>query len=228
MRSRQGLVLIIVAGILGVMTVLATCFVTMAQMERKASQRRVNGTQALLLARSGIEDALARLGAGQDPEAALERYRGEDWDADGILSSREASSQVYRPTAAGTAADRDDCPLVQAMRPSFPARTGTVPSLVMVDGRERGSSGRLSSAPAGSYSLKVLPLGGLYLNGGDPGTPTAAGASPVPPPTTTTSSSASWALWPRRSISRMARSTGLPSPRRTAGTWSTDGPLQGG
>jgi len=70
--------MVVVIGILGIVAVLATCFVTLARLERRASQQRLNGTKALLLARSGIEDALARLSAWQDPEASgsLEGQRG--------------------------------------------------------------------------------------------------------------------------------------------------------
>ncbi len=64
---RRGLALLVVIGILGVLVVLLTAFVTMAQLERRASQQRIHATQALLLARSGMEDAMAKMGAGQDP-----------------------------------------------------------------------------------------------------------------------------------------------------------------
>ncbi len=67
---RRGIVLLVVLGVLGVMVVLATTFVTMATLERRASQQRLHATRAFLLARSGLEDALARISAGQDPEAA--------------------------------------------------------------------------------------------------------------------------------------------------------------
>ncbi len=68
MNPRRGFLLLIVVGILGIVAVLATCFVTLARLERLASQRRTHAVKAYLLARSGIEDALARLSAGQDPE----------------------------------------------------------------------------------------------------------------------------------------------------------------
>ncbi len=80
-RSRpplhNGLALIVAVGILGVLAVLATCFVTMAHLERQASQRRTHATRALLLARSGIEDALARLSSGQDPSTLSNRWMNE-------------------------------------------------------------------------------------------------------------------------------------------------------
>ncbi len=67
MPRKRGLVLLVVIGILGVMTVLATAFVTLARLERRASQQRLETVRAFLLARSGLEDALARISSGQDP-----------------------------------------------------------------------------------------------------------------------------------------------------------------
>ncbi len=73
---RRGLALFVVVGILGVMAVLGTAFALMARLERTASQRRVHATRALLLARSGLEDAVARLSAGQAPASVGGRARG--------------------------------------------------------------------------------------------------------------------------------------------------------
>jgi len=62
----KGLVLLVVIGVLGVLAILGTTFVTMASLERRASQQRIHASRASLLARSGLEDALARLQAGQE------------------------------------------------------------------------------------------------------------------------------------------------------------------
>ena len=90
---RRGLVLVVVVGVLGVLAVLGMAFVTMARLERRASQQRLQASRALLLARSGLEDALARLDMGQDPLDASNRYGGENWDGDaaGLLSALEAA-----------------------------------------------------------------------------------------------------------------------------------------
>ncbi len=180
---RRGLVLVIVVGVLGILVVLGSAFVMMARLERKASQQRVNATRATLLARSGLEDGLARLEAGQDPETASSRYRGENWDgsSDGLLSPGEAAQETYRRTGAGTPADEDACPVQQAMRPSFFTFTTdglANPLLASVDGRLRGISGRLSD---GHYALQVAS-GGLWVNGGDPEAP--ATPPPAAPPGT--------------------------------------------
>jgi hypothetical protein len=129
--------------------------------------QRLYATKAQLLARSGLEDAFARLEAGQDPELPATRYLGEDWDGDGILSSREAGSEVYRPTVADTSA----CPVRHAMRPSFWVAWGGAPDLLTADGKERGYSGRLGGEAGDGYALKVIRRGGLYVNGGDLSSP---------------------------------------------------------
>ena len=168
MRSMRGLALLVVLGVLGVLALLAVAFVTMAQLERKASSQRLNSTKALLLARSGLEDAMARLTAGQDPELGASRYGGEDWDADGIQQADEAAQQVYRPASF----DVDSCPVAQAMRPSFACLPGpgSPPRTVTVDGRRRGYTGLLQGdrlVEGNTYALKDHS-GGIWVNGGDP------------------------------------------------------------
>ena len=70
-KGSRGLALVIVAGVLAILAVLATCFVTLARLERRASERRLDRSRAVLLARSGIEDALARIEVGQDPTPSV-------------------------------------------------------------------------------------------------------------------------------------------------------------
>ena len=167
---RSGLALIIVLGVIGVLAILAMAFVTMAQLERKASQQRLGGTKALLLARSGIEDALARLSAGQDPQDISNAYGGEDWQMDGDQGpgSFDRQQEVYDPGVL----DLEACPVRQALRPSFFKRDALArPALTEVDGRLRGLSGSLSGdfrKDGNAYSLRISPSSGIYLNGGDP------------------------------------------------------------
>ncbi len=166
--NRKALALIIVAGVLGVMTVLGVCFVVLARMERQASQRRTYATKALLLARSGLEDALARLAAGQECHASINAYGGEDWNDDRILNAGvETDGQIYQPSKL----NRNDCPTTQALRPSFCKLIGLNPDLVLMDGRMRGYTGRLaddSSMKGNTYTLNARAGDGLFLNGGDP------------------------------------------------------------
>ncbi len=167
-RQHRGLALIVVVAVLGVLAVLATCFATLARLERCASQQRIHQTQALLLARSGLEDALARLDMGQDALARESGYRGEDWDDDGTLTA-EGTAETYCPGVLNT----QDCPLPFALRPSFfsrdPLRRDAhglqAPARIRVDGLERGSSGSFTSR--GCYALKIEDESGkLCVNGG--------------------------------------------------------------
>ena len=166
---RRGLALLVVVGILGVLMLLAVAFVAMARLERKASQGRTNATRALFLARSGIEDALARIHAGQDPSLLASRYGGEDADlSGGALDADERAQETFRIGVA----DGDLCPVRGALRPSFfvADRATGRPGRVAVGGRMKGYSGCLSGdhAPLGNvYALKVVDESGkINVNGG--------------------------------------------------------------
>lgn len=166
LSSRRGLALLVVMGILAMLAVLGASFVVVSGLERRAARQRIHFSQARLLARSGLEDALARLEMGQDPSAPASAFRGEDWNADGVLNAGpESDGQVLRPALL----DVEACPVAQAMRPSFSVLAAGNPRLVPVSGRERGYSGRL--APDGVedlvYALKVEDESAkLNVNGG--------------------------------------------------------------
>ena len=167
-HRRRGLALILVAGVLAILAVLAAAFVTMAQLERRASQQRLNATKARLLARSGIEDGIARILNGQDPLDASSSYGGEDWNlSGGVLDAFEKSQEVYRRGQA----DREACPARHALRPSFFVDDGgPTPRYQPVDGRQRGYTGLLAGdrgARTNAYALKVVGEDGIYVNGGD-------------------------------------------------------------
>ncbi len=171
---RRGVVLILVIGVLGVLVVLGSTFLVMARLERSASQRRLNATRAALLARSGIEDAMARLCAGQDPSRPSDRYLGEDWDDDGAVTGLEAQAEAYRPGIP----DLDGCPVQHALRPTFfrkspvdlDARGGAAPERLAVEGRSRGYSGLMTQPPgsgSATYSLKIEDESAkINVNGG--------------------------------------------------------------
>ncbi len=61
-RSRRGVVLIVVLGMLTLLALLATAFVTLASVERATARNYLDGVRARLLAQAGVETALARLG----------------------------------------------------------------------------------------------------------------------------------------------------------------------
>jgi len=162
---RRALALLVVLGVLGVMTILALAFVSLAQLERRASQQRTNASKAFFLARSGLEDALARLGMGQDPYFAPSRYAGEDWNANGVRDGIEIPAETYRRGIL----DLEGCPVPQALRPSFAAQNAIGPLLRPVDGRLRGYTGILAgdSAPKGNAWTVKVSSGGFHVNGGD-------------------------------------------------------------
>lgn len=171
---RGGLALVLTVSVLGVLGALSVGFVVLAQTERRSSLHRLHATQAFLLARSGLEDALARLSAGQDPTHPSARFAGEDWDdmPGGLLSSFEAQQERFLPTGAGTPADRETCPVRDAMRPSFFVRAmpTSAPTTQLVQGRLRGLSGflygdRLPGSHA--YALKIEDESAkINVNGG--------------------------------------------------------------
>lgn len=173
-RRMEGLALLLAVGVLAVLGLVATVFVSMTQMERRSSRQRIASAQALLLARSGVEDALARVCSGQDPSEAASRFRGEDWDASDALDGVEVLHEIFAP---GTL-DREACPVRSALRPSFfvrdPASLGAdgrrAPVLNDVDGKLRGRSGTLSQAACFAVriddeSAKIHVNGGLLDDG---------------------------------------------------------------
>lgn len=153
---RPGLALVVVSGTLAVMALLGGAFATLARLERRASAERVLATRALLLARAGLEDATARLAAGQTP-----LYGGEDWAGNGLLDTYNQGQQVFMPAALNTL----DCPVRHALRPSFFARDPLgLPRRISLEGRHRAFSGLL---PEGTYALKVEDESGkIHVNGG--------------------------------------------------------------
>jgi len=163
-----------VIAVLGITTILALCFISMSRLERKASRQRLNATQALLLARSGIEDVLARLASGQDPLMNGTGYAGEDWDASGALNGLEVSAEAFHRGSL----NQGDCPLPCSLRPSFFRRSlrdldafgCPAPALLKVDGFQRGYSGKLGGDPSGTgnaYALKIEDESGkINVNGG--------------------------------------------------------------
>lgn len=164
MTSRRGIALVLATAVLAILGVLATGFATLAQTERRAATQRLMISRAELLARSGVEDAMARVCAGQDPSHAQSRYLGEDHNGSGTLDGPEAGSEV---TGAGIL-NIEDCPLAESQRPSFfvrdPASTAGLPYCRMIQGRARGDSGLIGQA---GYALRVDDESAkLNVNGG--------------------------------------------------------------
>ncbi len=160
--------MIITLGVLGVLLFLTLAFISMARMERRAAQHRTDATRAFLLARSGLEDALARLQAGQDPDFSPIRFRGADRNADGSVSVAE---RAFYPNALSVI----DPSAGRSLRPSWPVLDpiSSLPALL-----PWGYSGRLGPTQPQMYCLKASS-GGFYVNGGDPAVPASVGYNAV-------------------------------------------------
>lgn len=171
-KSRAGLALILAAGVLGVLALLALAFIMVAQLERRAARQRTARSQALLLARSGLEDAWGRLSAGQTASHPQTLFAGEDWDRSGTLNGSEPAAEIFRPGVLNTL----NCPVRASLRPSFhvygkpgivDVNGHRVPALLPVDTRDRGYSGGFRDRREFVYGLKVEDESGkIQVNGG--------------------------------------------------------------
>lgn len=175
---RRGIALLLTSGVLGVLSLLAVAFVVLVHLERRAGRRAFDASKALLLARSGLEDSLARLGTGQDPETDTSRFLGEDHDASGLLDGPEVAAETFGIGALNVA----DCPARGALRPSFYVKDAAsptgLPALAPVDGRMRGRTGQLVPGQ-GTYTLRVSDLNArIHVNGGTPAFPIATPDGP--------------------------------------------------
>ena len=82
---RRGMVLIIVLSVLAVMAILGISLLTLSALERTVTDNHLHQVQARLSARSGVEDAMARLRDGAVLRSAFDQdnewiYRGNDID----------------------------------------------------------------------------------------------------------------------------------------------------
>ena len=80
---RRGMVLIIVLSVLAVMAILGISLLTLSALDRKVTDNHLHQVQARLSARSGVEDAMARLRDGAVLRTAFDAesewlYRGND------------------------------------------------------------------------------------------------------------------------------------------------------
>ncbi len=81
--SRRGMVLIIVLSVLAVMAILGISLLTLSALDRTVTDNHLHQVQARLSARSGVEDAMARLRDGAVLRTAFDAesewlYRGND------------------------------------------------------------------------------------------------------------------------------------------------------
>lgn len=172
----RGAVLIVVLGILFVLTLLATTFANLQQLERSISRNYLDMVRAKLIAMSGVEDATQRIttqletsgvfGRSGAMEARVARFYGDDIDE------------------LGTRADLLNVPLNFAKNPSYaverdldplnPANPQPRPVTLVGPAGKRLQAGFSGAMSAGTYalngdlySLRVTDLQGLiHVNDG--------------------------------------------------------------
>ncbi|MBI2931034.1 MAG: hypothetical protein HYY16_05235 [Planctomycetes bacterium] len=163
-RPRQGAVLVVVLGVLTILALLATTFALIQSTERSVSRSYLDGVRARLLARSGIEDGVARLkdlfpARSFDPANKAWRYYG---------NSLDETQPAF------------DLPLYLAGNPSFahedealqnPSDDRVRPRQVVIERKNLGFSGMMDSGTYGPhadhFALKVTDLSGcLHVNDG--------------------------------------------------------------
>jgi hypothetical protein len=152
-RSRRGTILIIVLGILVLMALLATTFVTLQSIERNVTHNYTDEVRAKLVAQSGVERAVDRLhqiaATGWYPA-----WTGGDssWH---YFGSETDESRAYNLQSSAAEYAKLQTPLEDALNPSFanelddpadpeiqnPADAVTAPRSVKIEGRTTGFSG---------------------------------------------------------------------------------------
>ncbi|MFC1587675.1 hypothetical protein ACFL54_05130 [Planctomycetota bacterium] len=81
-NPRNGIVLLVVLGMLALMSILALAFVSMTRLERAISLNYVDRTRAVLVAESGVEAALARLSGFSGGVLRPEEYEWMQYNPD--------------------------------------------------------------------------------------------------------------------------------------------------
>ncbi|MFC1587664.1 PilX N-terminal domain-containing pilus assembly protein [Planctomycetota bacterium] len=139
---RHGMVLIVVLGVLALMSILAITFVSLTRLERSISKNYVDRTKAIMIAESGIENAIIKIQSFS-----------------GVLSSTELADMTYNPSA-------PEASLQDAEKPSF-AVSQTPPA--GINGTVSGFVGPGTYIAKGDfYKLKVEDESGkLNLNDSD-------------------------------------------------------------
>ncbi|MFC1587781.1 PilX N-terminal domain-containing pilus assembly protein [Planctomycetota bacterium] len=93
LHSRNGIVLIVVLGVLALLSILALTFVSMTRLERSISMNYVERTRAVLAAESGIEAAIARLSGFHGGVLRPEEYEQMQYNPDDRLADLEKAGK---------------------------------------------------------------------------------------------------------------------------------------
>jgi hypothetical protein len=150
-RDRRGVILIVVLGVLTLLVIMATSFVTLQSIERRVTHNYTDHIRAKLAAQSGLESAIAR----------LQGLVARGW----LRGDAEERSWVYygARTLESEPPDRST-PLDRARNPSFaienehpqnPGDAAAEPRRLTIDGTETGLSGTIG----GTYT----PNGDIFL-----------------------------------------------------------------
>lgn len=146
-RSRTGIVLLMVLGVLAIMSVLAMTFVSLSRLERSIARNYVSTVRSQMLTESGIEHAII----------GVQRLQG------GVLTPEEVEQTLYYPSATCEYGDPSSwAPDLQAAEtPSFDLSNGTV-----------GDGISYSIATEGEqhdYRLKIVDESGKFNVNDEPG-----------------------------------------------------------
>lgn len=170
MMKQRGTILIVVLGVLVLLALLGTSFATLQSIERKVTRNYTDEVRAKLVAQSGVESAIDRLGelasSGWYPSWAPGDPLRRSWQYFG--TETDETREYLLQTAAGEFS-KLQAPLGRALNPSFayetdpaiqdPTDANSAPQQIRVEGRSIGFSGIVGGTyvrHGDLYSLKVL------------------------------------------------------------------------
>src|SRR5688572_26596778 len=152
MKNRRGVVLIVVLGILFILALLATAFLTLATTERFVSRNYLDTVRARMIARSGIEVAISRIQSGIQNDPSI-LYWGDNMTEAGQRDTKLPLEQARNPSYAYEDEARQN-----------PLDPNVAPLQLTLSGQSRGISGLMNSGTYGPngdvYRLRVEDANG--------------------------------------------------------------------
>ena len=143
LKKNQGSVLIVVLGILVILSLLATVFASIQQIERDIARNHVDDVRARLVATSGVEHGIEQM--KQTLDLGISGFMSKNWRYYG-----NDLAEVGDPALMGV-------PLEEAKNPSFalevdedPLNSDPTPKVVKVNGKEIGIT---SFHETGTYGM---------------------------------------------------------------------------
>jgi len=179
MKRKRGAVLIVVLGVLAVLALLAVTFSTLQATERRVARNYLDTVRARLLARSGVEDAVARLqeyfpSRAFDVAGVAAPKPWKYWGNDLTETAEPGAVRLEEATNPSFAVEARPSNSVES--PQDPLDPNVRPLQLRIAGKDRGLSGVMASGTYGTYgdhyALKVSDLSGrLFVNDGLDGGP---------------------------------------------------------